>query len=105
MKLAMPFNRPRGRMICGAVCLALFFCLQLFASVPKLHNWLHSDSSESSHHCSLTMLTQGQVNTTVNEELVTVFIPLILPAVALASDKVVISDCRQLPPGRAPPLA
>ncbi len=105
MKLAMSTNCLRGRIACVAVCLSLFVTFQLFAALPKLHNWIHPDSDHASHHCELTVLLQGQVNTTVNEGLVRVFVSVLLPATPMASTAVVSSVHCQLPPGRAPPLA
>ena len=105
MKLAMPSNCPRGRTACGLACLLLYVCFQLFAGVPKLHNWIHSDSDSATHQCELTLLTQGQVNITSNEGLIKSFVSLLLPAVPLTGVALVSSARCQLPPGRAPPLA
>jgi hypothetical protein len=105
MKLVMPPNCLRGRIACAVVCLSLFVTFQLFASVPKLHNLIHSDSNETTHHCELNLLTQGQVNISTPDGLVTVFIPSVLPVAPLIRTAVASSVHRQLPPGRAPPLA
>ena len=105
MKLAMPLNFLRGRIVCAVVCLVLFVSFQLFAALPKLHNWIHSDSSSATHHCSLTLLTQGQVNTTANEGLITALVSVSLPATPLTGASVLLSDHCQLPHERAPPPA
>lgn len=98
-------NGPPGRTFCGTACLMLFLCFQLFAGVPQLHNWLHSDSSDAAHRCPLTLLTQGQVNAATNDSVISIFIPAIFPAALPRKDSFNTFDCRELPPGRAPPVA
>jgi hypothetical protein len=46
----------------AAVCLALFLTLQLFAASSSLHRALHPDAAAPSHHCVITLLSQGQLN-------------------------------------------
>jgi len=107
MKLALPSNCPRGRVstVCAVVCSLLFVSFQLFAAVPQLHNWIHSDSADATHHCELTLLTQGQVNSTTNDGLLVAFGSVIFSTPRFAGAAVVSSVLCQLPPGRAPPLA
>jgi hypothetical protein len=105
MKPAVPLNCLRGKIACAAACLSVFVTFQLFAALPKLHNWIHPDSDHASHHCELTVLLQGQVNATTNEGLVAAFISVVLPATLPARTAVVSFVHCQLPPGRAPPLA
>jgi hypothetical protein len=47
----------------AAICLALFLALQLFAASSSLHQAIHSDAGTPSHHCVITLLSQGQLNT------------------------------------------
>jgi len=105
MNLAMPPNCLRGRIACAVTCLLLFVSFQLFAGVPKLHNWIHSDSNDATHHCELTLLTQGQVNTTTHEGFIAGFVSVLLSVTPPTSDAVVSSVHCQLPTGRAPPVA
>jgi hypothetical protein len=105
MKLAMPTNCLRGRIACAVVCLLLFAGFQLFAVVPQLHNWIHSDSNDATHQCELTLLTQGQVNSTTNDGLRLVFDSVILPSAPLTGTIAVSSALCQLPSERAPPFA
>ena len=105
MKLATFLDDGRRRIACALACFALFLGFQLFATVPQLHSRLHSDAADSNHHCALTLLTQGQLNTTANEGIVKIFVAELIPTLLPAGEKLVLSDYRQLPPGRAPPLA
>lgn len=92
------------RLASGLVCLLLFASFQLFAAVPKLHNWIHADSTEATHHCSLTLLTEGQVNVTVNEGIVVRLATTTFIAPVQTRGVIFAFDCRDLPSERAPPL-
>ena len=105
MKLALPPNSLRGRIACAVVCLLLFAGFQLFAVVPQLHNWIHSDSNDATHQCELTLLTQGQVNSSTNDGLRIAFDSIMLPSPPLTGTVAVSSVLCQLPSERAPPLA
>jgi hypothetical protein len=62
-KSYLPGETPSRRFL-ALVCLALFLALELFASFPALHRIIHSDADSSTHHCAITLFSQGNVNAT-----------------------------------------
>ena len=48
----------------AAFCLLLFVVLQVFASSGPLHRLIHHDADSPDHHCAITLLAQGQAQTT-----------------------------------------
>jgi hypothetical protein len=46
----------------AAVCLLIFLAVQAMAAVPALHALVHSNSSEASHQCAVTLILHGQVH-------------------------------------------
>ena len=80
----------------------LFLFLNCLSAFPALHHFFHPDSDEADHHCAVTMLIQGKVETT------SVDVPLVVPQEivelpAPAAISVFSASLDLLPPGRAPP--
>jgi len=95
--------RNRGSPRWGALlCLALFLTLQCFATSGALHRVLHSDSAAPSHHCVITLLSQGQVTADFVPVLILFAGALIFCLPRLHAIPLCASDCR-LSPSRAPP--
>jgi hypothetical protein len=94
-----------SRRFWAAICLALFLTLQLFAASGSLHRAIHSDASAPSHHCVITLLSQGQLNTPEVFTSGLVFVAALLfflpPLHATLSSSI---DYR-LSPSRAPPVS
>ena len=93
----------RSRRMMAVLCLALFLPLQLVAASTLLHEMLHADAAAPGHHCVVTLIAQGQVDSPVAGPLVVAAITaLCLLLAPLAAAPFVSTDLR-LAPGRAPP--
>ena len=86
----------------GALLVALFLFLYALAASPALHQAIHPDPGNPSHHCAISLLAQGQVDAPVCEAILcpatTTFfkaLPPLIPVFGVEADL--------LPPGRAPP--
>ena len=95
-------SRLATRMAAGLM-LALWLALLTLASAPQLHLAHHPDAGHEQHHCPVTLLTQGQLES--SPEPVTTLTPpcpvsVLAPAPSLFFQQP--SDVRLLP-GRAPP--
>ena len=95
-------SRLATRMAAGLM-LALWLALLTLASAPQLHLAHHPDAGHEQHHCPVTLLTQGQLesgpvpDTTATPScLVFVFAPTAPLFFPLSCDV-------RLLPGRAPP--
>jgi hypothetical protein len=94
----------RLRLVSSLFCLLLFVTLQVFASSSPLHRLIHHDADSPNHHCAVTLLAQGQVNSPVVwPGLVSPVDTFIFYLPLLESEGVSSFDYR-LSPSRAPPL-
>jgi len=81
----------------------LFLLLLAFATSPGLHRAIHSDASEATHHCAITLLSHGQIDAPVFD------LPVCFaltwsdsaPLFYLSANG---SAVEFLPPGRGPPI-
>jgi hypothetical protein len=99
------FNLPgaSSRRAWGAVCLALYFALLLFASVPALHRLVHPDADSPDHHCVITLLVKGLVDTAGVASVVVVFFAFVIFRLPPPIRVVCRSFDYRLSPSRAPP--
>ena len=84
--------------------LGLFLLLQAAVVSPDFHGALHSDASDPSHQCAVTMLSHGQVHAAAP----TVTIVMAQPAAVFISpirEVTFVSTDIPLLPGRGPPAA
>ncbi len=51
-----------ARQAVAALCLLLFLAVQAMAASPALHALVHSDSTDPSHQCAVTLFLHGQVH-------------------------------------------
>jgi hypothetical protein len=100
---ALPGRNPRR--LGAAICLALFLTLQLFAASSSLHQAIHSDASAPSHHCVITLLSQGQL---ITPEVFTgglVFVAALLFILPSLHATLSSSFDYRLSPSRGPPVS
>jgi hypothetical protein len=90
--------------IVAALLAVLLLLVQAAAVSPDLHHWFHADTGGASHDCAAVLLQKG-----LAEGAPPVFV--VAPP-ASAADPLPVSALptpaaadRELPPGRAPPLA
>jgi len=95
-------SRPATRLAAGLM-LALWLALLTLASAPQLHLAHHPDAGHEQHHCPVTLLTQGQLESNPVPD-TTLTPPCSVSVLAQASSLFLqqSSDVRLLP-GRAPP--
>jgi len=86
----------------GAVLLGLFLLLLAMAHSWALHACVHPEADHADHHCAVTMLQQGQVDTTTVAVAVVVVPPMPVADVVTPATFFPIVDFF-LPPGRGPP--
>jgi hypothetical protein len=102
----MRTNRTRGvggymRAI-AAVMLGLYVFLAAMAALPALHEVFHHDSKAPGHHCAVTLLSQGQIETPIPPA--TVLLSHFCFCLPSQPDTLPIGKSSALlPPGRAPP--
>src|SRR3954470_337919 len=95
-------NRP-SRSLWSLLFLALFLSLQIVASSGALHQAVHSDASSPSHHCIITLLTQGQLNEPFVMGVWLAFAATLIFFLPSLQAAVQSSLDLRLAPGRAPP--
>ena len=88
----------------GTFLAALFVLFLAFAAIPALHQAIHSDASDLSHHCAITLLTQGQIDAAAADA------PLYFNFASCDSGplfclSVFSAAVEFLPPARGPPLS
>ena len=96
-------SRVATRMVAAGFMLVLWLALLALASAPQLHLAHHPDAGHEQHHCPVTLLAQGQLESgpaplTVVAPRWPEFVPPQTPPLAFPQS----SDVRLLP-GRAPP--
>ena len=94
----------RARRVVAVFCLALFVVLQAFASSGPLHKAIHPDADSSDHHCAITMLAQGQVDTPVVWLGLAAFAAALIFCLPPLNSEAFSSVDYRLSPSRAPPL-
>jgi hypothetical protein len=83
--------------------LVAFLMLTVVAASPGIHRLIHADAHGSGHHCAVSLMTQGQIDLPVCDDLVCKlpgnfdFAPPIEISVASTATEL-------LPSGRAPPI-
>ena len=95
---------PRTRRIGALFGVALFVALQVFASSGALHKAFHAEADSPGHHCVVTLLTHGQVNTPILPSLWVTFAAALIFFLPLVQSAALSSSDLRLAPGRAPPL-
>ncbi|HZF01660.1 MAG TPA: hypothetical protein VE344_07175 [Methylomirabilota bacterium] len=105
MRLAWKISVRNGTVKRSVAGLMLFLFLFTVAMVvcPELHELIHKDADEHDHHCAVTMLLQGKVDST------TVEVPVVLSTVLVEVTPriefhVFSPEIGNLPQGRAPPV-
>ena len=96
-------SRMAARKVAFGLMIALWLALLAMASAPQLHLAHHPAAGHEQHHCPVTLLTQGQLES--GSAPVSV-VPPTLPVFALAqtsSQPFPQSSDVPLLPGRAPP--
>ena len=88
----------------AGLMLSLWLVTVVLAASPALHELLHHDANIPHHHCAVTLLSQGQVDSA------TVEISASVPSVSIeTTSQLVISffapAIENLPAGRAPPVS
>jgi hypothetical protein len=78
--------------------------LNALASSPALHEWFHSDATESGHQCAVTLFAHGQVDSVSIDLPVAAPLPLI-ESVSPIQISLFGSALENLPAGRAPPVS
>jgi len=58
----LSFRDGNSRRVWAGFGLALFLFVQLLTTSSALHKLVHSDADSASHHCAVTLLSQGQIN-------------------------------------------
>ncbi|HUD45188.1 MAG TPA: hypothetical protein VMR33_00075 [Candidatus Baltobacteraceae bacterium] len=86
----------------AALCLFLFLALQAMAAVPALHALIHSDSSDPSHQCAVTLFLHGQVHAS-SAAVEVAGGPPVFAARPLFGTVVFVSSDVRLLPSRGPP--
>ena len=61
--IRVAWRRRSVRTSLALVCLALIAALQLVASSSSLHQAIHPDATLPGHHCAVTLLLHGGINT------------------------------------------
>lgn len=96
---------PGLRRVVALVCLTLFLALELFAFAPGLHKLIHSDADSTSHHCAITLFSQGNVSAADTSVALVIFVAALLFSLPVLQSAIFPRlDCR-LSPSRAPPAA
>ena len=96
-------SRVATRMLAASLMLSLWLALLALASAPQLHLAHHADAGHEQHHCPVTLLTQGQLE---SGSAPVSMVPPTLPVFALAqtsSQPFPQPSDVPLLPGRAPP--
>jgi hypothetical protein len=89
----------------AVICLALFLTLQLFAASSSLHQAIHSDAAAPSHHCVITLVSQGQLNTPEVFTGSLLFVAALLFCLPSVHATLSSSIDYRLSPSRAPPVS
>jgi len=99
-----PFARSqRLRRMAALAVVFLFVALQVFASFGALHKAIHADADSPTHHCVITLLTHGQMNTPVVLGVSVAFAAALIFFLPPLQSAVLSSFDLRLSPGRAPP--
>ncbi len=86
----------------GFFCLGVFLAIQVLATVPALHTWLHQDASAPGHECAVTLILSGQVHTPTTDVAVAPCPSPLLSYTPSRGVDFVSADVRLLP-SRGPP--
>jgi len=88
----------------GVLSILLVLVLNLLAASPELHELIHHDAATDEHHCAVTLLAHGQLDSPVVE--VTAILPVAsvecLPLTLVCALNALVET---LPPGRGPPVS
>jgi hypothetical protein len=95
-------TRSRGFLVLA--CLALILALELFASVPALHRFVHADADSFGHRCVITLFKQGNVCTTDTASAIVVFVAVFLFYLPVLPSAVPSLFQYRLSHSRAPPI-
>ena len=92
-----------GRMPLGVLLIFLVLLLNLLAASPSLHELFHHDADQPGHHCAVTLLAHGKVDSS------SVDVAGSDPMAAIEpSPQILVSILNALvavlPPGRGPPV-
>jgi len=100
--LSLP--RDGFRRVSAALSLALFLVLVVFSSSEQLHKLIHPDADSPTHHCAITMLVQGQVDTPNSPLVVVAFVCALFFVLPPLRAAVFSSFDYRFSASRAPPL-
>jgi hypothetical protein len=95
-------NAWSARRIIAGLLLVQFLCLLALTQSESLHKALHPDAGTAHHHCAVTLLQSGQVETPV-------FVAVAVPTVAAPAILTAVESCFVpsvddfLPPSCGPP--
>ena len=95
-------NTSTVRRIVGVLLLAHFVFLLAMAQYGALHKAVHPDAAKPSHHCAVTMLRSGQVETPGYPVVVVPAVTTLTTLVVVESSFVPSVDY-SLPPSCGPP--
>lgn len=91
------------RRVWAVICLALFLALQLIADSGPLHKRLHPDAGSSDHHCTITLLLNGEVSAPEKFPILTAFIPVFLFVLPQLRPTLFVAPQYRFSESRAPP--
>jgi hypothetical protein len=99
----LELRRRSPRRLAVLLCLVLFLVLQVFASSGALHQAIHPDAASADHHCAITLITGGQLNSPAVLVALLAFVATFLFLQPPLNAAVLSSVDLRLAPGRAPP--
>lgn len=91
-----------GKSVLAALLVGVILFLDAMAACPALHELIHKDADKADHHCAVTLLAQGKVNSVACEIVIpppTVSVEITKPFII----SVFTPAIENLPQGRAPP--
>jgi hypothetical protein len=97
--------RKIGNPSLAALLAGVILLLDAMAACPALHEMIHHDADEHDHHCAVTMLAQGKVDTATVDVPIINYSILPVETVSLAEIIVFSATIENLPPSRAPPVS
>jgi len=99
----LAFRDAGYRRLTALLCLLLFLTLQIFAASGALHRALHADAAAADHHCAITLLAQGQLQSPGQPLGLLAFVATLIFSLPLLQKAAGSRLDWRLSPGRAPP--
>jgi len=95
-------NACTGRRVIAALLLLQFLFLVAVAGSESLHKAIHPDADKATHHCAITMLQSGQVDTPICALVIVPTVNTLTPLVVFETFFIPSVDY-SLPPSCGPP--